>query len=349
LRFPGLCRVAIAALVLLVAPAAVAGELEEAPFGLRLGLATDRASSFTDVVGLAASAAYPYASSVNPAAGDFFRIPPYDYRVVGTLTGNYVAFEDSGWVTAGAGSITYRVPSAGTIIMSYTRLDSHDARSRQGDRFVLRSDDVAVRYSDRFGDGIAVGGGIRLSRSSLGYSSRLEGFPVDTDTDSKGFEIQAGALAPIGREWLVGLSAAAGWNDADTEGEVAVPAPFGPLPIAFNDFTRSKNIRAGLGWRPSESLGFYGDVQYLELRIDEEAVDSVRGFAGVEYLPITAIALRLGASADSHGEVTAHAGLGVYPWKFAQFELAYVYNAFPELRREFGRAHLFSASFALVF
>jgi hypothetical protein len=43
------------------------------------------------------------------------------------------------------------------------------------------------------------------------------------------------------------------------------------------------------------------------------------------------------------------AGLGFYGLKHVQLELAYVYNAFPEVRREFGTAHLVSFSAVLFF
>ena len=43
------------------------------------------------------------------------------------------------------------------------------------------------------------------------------------------------------------------------------------------------------------------------------------------------------------------AGIGFYGLKHALFEVAYVYNAFPELRREFGGAHLLSASIVLYY
>ena len=72
-------------------------------------------------------------------------------------------------------------------------------------------------------------------------------------------------------------------------------------------------------------------------------------FAGVEYLPIQILALRLGGSADTDRQLTLSTGVGFYPTKYFQAELAYVYNAFPEIRKEFGRAHLISLSLATVF
>jgi len=72
-------------------------------------------------------------------------------------------------------------------------------------------------------------------------------------------------------------------------------------------------------------------------------------FSGVEYLPVQIVALRLGGSVDTDGQLTVSAGVGFYPTKYLQAELAYVYNAFPEIRKEFGRAHLISLSLAIVF
>ena len=72
-------------------------------------------------------------------------------------------------------------------------------------------------------------------------------------------------------------------------------------------------------------------------------------FGGVEYLPFAAVALRLGGSLDTDRQTTVSGGIGVYALKNFQAEIAYAYNAFPEVRREFGRAHLLSVSLVLVY
>jgi hypothetical protein len=65
------------------------------------------------------------------------------------------------------------------------------------------------------------------------------------------------------------------------------------------------------------------------------------GRLGFEWLPRSFIALRASGTVDSDRQVS--------PIKNVQGELAYVYNAFPEVRKEFGRAHLITASVAFVF
>jgi opacity protein-like surface antigen len=334
-----------------------AGDLSDEAFGLRLGLALDRASTFTDVVGLSASTSYPYLSSVNPAAGDFLREPPNQFRIVGTLTGAYVAFNNGSSLLAGAASATYRLPTAGTILASYTRIDSQDVESHQGDHFTLRSNELRLSYSHLLDKWISVGGSVRLTESRLGMSTLFSDFPVHTDTESLGVEGSVGVLVAPHRHWLIGVFAALGWSRGETTGFADLPPPpFGPglMPIDFSDNTRSLNIRGGLGWRPSEKFSAYADWQYLRLTNDrngssDDSADVGRMYAGVEYLPIQILALRLGGSADTDRQFTVSGGVGFYPTKYFQAELAYVYNAFPEIRKEFGRAHLISLSLALVF
>lgn len=348
---------AIAIVALTTVDPSPAGDLGDEAFGLRLGLALDRASTFTDVTALSASTAYPYLSSVNPAAGDFLREPPNQFRVIGTLTGAYVAFNNGSSIIAGAASATYRLPSAGTILASYTRVDSQDVESHQGDHFTLRSNELRLTYSHLLDTWIAVGGAVRLSQSRLGFSSLFSDFPLHTETESLGVEGSLGVLVAPHRHWLIGLQVALGWTRGETTGFIDFPPePFGPglTSIDFRDNTRSLNIRGGVGWRPSEKFGAYADWQYFRLRNErfgssDDSAEVGRMFAGVEYLPLQVVALRLGGTADTDGQFTVSTGVGFYPTKYFQAELAYVYNAFPEIRKEFGRAHLVSLSLAFVF
>jgi opacity protein-like surface antigen len=348
---------AIVLLALTTAESPSAGDLSDESVGLRLSLALDRASTFTDVIGLSASTAYPYVSSVNPAAGDFLREPPNVFTLIGTLTGAYVAFNNGSSIIAGAASATYRLPTAGTILVSYTRVDSQDVESHQGDHFTLRSNELRLSYSHLLDKWISVGGSVRFTDSRLGLSSLFSDFPIHTDTESLGVEGSLGVLVAPHRHWVIGLLVALGWTRGETTGFVDLPpAPFGPglTPIDFTDNTRSLNIRGGVDWRPSEKFGAYADWQYLRFTnvrngSSDDSADVGRMFAGVEYLPIQILALRLGGSADTDRQFTVSAGVGFYPTKYFQAELAYVYNAFPEIRKEFGRAHLISASVAFVF
>lgn len=329
---------------------AEAWDWHDAPFSLRLGLALDRASNFTDVVGLSASAAYPYGSSVNPANDDILRDPPNDFKFALTGTGLYVPFETGAFITAGAGSASYRLPGAGTLTLSYSKAGSHDAQSSQGDTFRLNSQDFTLGYSHRLEKWLALGGEFKITKSTLKFESSLAGFPLNTETDATGYDVRVGGTVTPAKEWLIALTGGAGWNYAGTSGAVAIPALFGgPMPIDFDTFTRSIVLRAGLGWRPSEKFGAYVDWQYLRLWTNDDSVSVGRTFAGVEWLPHPAMALRLGGSVDSAGKTNVSTGVGFYGFKHVQLEVAYVYNGFPEVRREFGAAHLLSSSVVILF
>ena len=117
----------------------------------------------------------------------------------------------------------------------------------------------------------------------------------------------------------------------------------------MSDTTDSVNLRAGLGWKPSESVGLYVDGQYLHLDNDFGSVDVGRLLLGVEVFPARWLALRAGGSLDTDSNVNVSVGAGIYPSRKVMFELAYVYDAFPEVNHEFGRAHLVSASVVILF
>jgi hypothetical protein len=91
------------------------------------------------------------------------------------------------------------------------------------------------------------------------------------------------------------------------------------------------------------------DAQYLHIANKTDSVDVARGFLGAEIFPVQGLALRLGTSIDTEVQASVSTGVGFYFIKNVPLEIAYSYNAFPEVRREFGRAHLISLSVAVVY
>src|SRR5262245_50694191 len=81
---------------------AYAEDLSNEFVGNRISLAQDRILIFTDAVARQASGAYPIGSSVNPAADDFLRTAPADYRGYGLLISSDIAFEENAWISGGA-------------------------------------------------------------------------------------------------------------------------------------------------------------------------------------------------------------------------------------------------------
>jgi opacity protein-like surface antigen len=313
-------------------------------------VAFDRVSStFTDVVGLSASAAYPTGSSVNPANDDFLRNSPGDPSVVATGSGFYIPFETGPQLTVGAASVSARVPRAGTIAVAYARAESNAARDRQGDLVKLDSQDVTLRYSQIVSSWASVGGEFRISDSGIEVRSTSGESRSTTTTDSVSYDLRIGGLIAPGKNWLIGLVGSAGFTYSQTR-ESLLAEDTGPADgPSFPTFTRSISLRPGIAWRPVENLGVYLDLQYLRLWTDHSSVSVGRVLAGLEYVAGEIFAARIGGSVDSAKAATVSTGLGFYPSKHVSLDIAYVYNAFPEMQREFGRAHLFSAALTLSY
>jgi hypothetical protein len=327
------------------------GDLRDEPVGLRIGLALDRVSSYTDVVGRSASAAHPLGSSANPASDDFLRDPPFDFKAVGSLSTNFGVFNSGAWATGVSANAAYRLADPGTISALFVRTDSHKAVSRQGDEFALRSNQFTLGYSHRISQRYAVGGSVGITEGTLGIDDAFKGLARSAKTNSIGGDFAVGGLLSVNEQWLLGLLGGAGWSRGHTRGAVVVPPPFGTGPVRFKQegTTHSRNVRAGIGWQPLKNLGFYADGQYLHLDNKSGSVDVARGFLGTEIFPMLGLALRLGGSVDTEVQASISSGVGIYFIKNVPVEIAYSYNAFPEVRREFGRAHLISLSVAVVY
>jgi len=327
-------------------------DLDHQPVAFRINLSLDRVSAFTDTLGRSASVAYPLGSSVNPAGYDFLREPPFDFDTVGTFTTNYVRLGTGSTVTGFATTAAHRLPKAGTISATYVRTDSHGGVSRQGDGYVLGSDELTVGYSRRLREGLAIGGSVKLLHSFLDIEDAFMGSPRETDTDSEGITFNAGVMAALSERWLAGVCGGIGWTNSDADGRLKFPnPPFGPgtVPFSEHDSTRNINVRAGLGYRATDQLGIYADWQYLHLDGGMGSLDIGRMYAGLEATPSPVWTLRLGGSLDTEHEGTVSAGVGFQGIEGVPIQLAYVYNAFPEVNQEFGRNHLLSLSAVLVF
>jgi hypothetical protein len=329
-----------------------AEDLRGVPVPFRINLALDRVSSYTDVVGRGASAAHPLGSSVNPASYDFLRDPPFNFKAVGSLSSNVGVFNRGTWATGLSANAAYRLAEVGTISALFVRTDSHNAVSEQGDEFSLRSNQFSLGYSQRISKRFSLGANIRVSEGNLGIDDSFLGFPRGTKTDSIAGDFTLGGLLFVNERWSLGLLGGAGWAPSHTKVAVDLPQPpFGPGPftLKLKDTTHSRHVRTGIGWRPVDYLGVYMDSQYLHIDNKSGAIDVARGFLGAEMFPLQGLALRLGTSVDTEAQATFSTGIGVYFIKNVPLEIAYSYNAFPEVRREFGRAHLISISVAVVY
>jgi len=336
-----------------IAGPAPAWEWRGEPLSFRIRLALDRASVFTDVVARSATAAYPYGSSPNPAADDFQREPPNDFTVVGSATGSFIAFGGGPSLSGGSVSGSWRPPFGGTLTAFYSRTDSRDVSSAQGDHFALHSNEITIRYSrSLLPERLSVGAGVRFIDSTLGVNDLFFDFPRRIITDTVGVEGQLGVVGRVHPQWLLGLFVTGSWSRPESQVTAFLPPPpFGPDTVraTVKDEVRSINVRGGAGWQPKDWFSLFADAQYLQLSGDQGSAEVGRLYTGIEISPIRSIVLRAGGTVDTQGKMSMSTGVGIYLLKAIQAEIAYSYNAFPEVRREFGPAHLISLSIIGVY
>lgn len=324
-----------------------AGDFLDEPVGARITMAKDRIQVFTDTIARQASAAYPLASATNPAADDFVRTAPADYEGYGLLITSELFFDNGTEITGGGAIGSVRLPDAGTISVAYVRFDSHDGQSRQGDDYVLRSNEFFLGYSHRIKPFLAVGAEVQFTDSTLKIGDTFVGFPRHTESDTFGVGFDLGALIALHETFTVGLQGGVKWDRTHTDGEVVVPGP--PIPIRLKDTTQISEIKLGLGWRPTQSLGVYADLQYVHLDDDLGTTEVGRAILGTEVIISPTHAWRFGCVFDTEGQAGVSTGLGFYAIDGVAIELAYAYNTFPEVRKEFGRAHIVSLSVIWLF
>ncbi len=333
--------------VAVAAGGAYGGDMRHEPIGARITLAKDRILVFTDTNARQASVAYPLASSTNPAADDFVRTPPADYDGYGLLINSDLFFNNGTSLGGFAAVGSARLDGAGTLTAAYVRLDSHDGTSRQGDKYTLRSNELFIGYSRRLREFLSVGFEVQFTDSTLKIDDMFAGvFPRHTDSSTFGVGFDVGVLVALHETVTVGLHGGVKWDRTDTDGRVLAP---GPVPIDLNDTTEISEIRCGIGWRPTQRLGFYADGQFVHLEDDLGNTDIGRFYVGAEILPNKQWALRVGGVFDTQPQAGVSVGVGYYGIQGLTVELAYTYNTFPEVRHEFGRANLVSASVVLLF
>ena len=341
-------------------PSAWAGDLSDEPFAFRVSLSLDRTAAFSDVLARQASLAHPLGSSDNPATDDFLRDPPFDMRAVVPINTNQVIFESGAWLTSFSVTTGYRLEDRGTLSFTYVRNDTQATGSEDAMNDALRSNEFNFGYSHKVSPWLALGGGVSITDSTLAVDELIGGIipgvgiRSQTHSDSIGVSFSLGALVALSEQWFVGLSGDMGWSRSETDGVALIPSgpPPAPLiasPVDITDTTHARAVGWGVGWRPSREVGVYSDWLYRHLESDQGSVDVGRWLLGVEVFLKPELVVRAGLSLDTFEEISLSTGVGYYGIEGLPLEIGYVYNAFPEVHPETGRAHLVSLSAVFVF
>lgn len=345
----------IVSIVALLATIAAADTADE-DFLFRLAFSLDRASNYSSTAALQATTAYPRGSSVNPATDDLLRVE--NPAVIATMTHLQTWSESGAWLTATSGTASLSVPEAGTFTLAYARTDTIDDSGYQSREHSLTSNEFFAGYSRRLSDTIALGLQFRYldaevtNQTTVAESGVELDAQLDHDLDEWSFSV--GIYVQIDDQWSFGLAGGYAFGEVKTDVLGLGPAPPFPPPGTLlrvtEDDVRLSSVRTGLGYRFSELLAIYGDASYLHIETDNEgSADQGRFALGVEWTAAEAIVIRSGVLVDTDAEVTFSAGLGLYMFRHLPIDIAYQYNAAPEVKEEFGRFHLLTLSVVFRF
>lgn len=354
-----LCRIVLrGAFFSTMFPGAVMAAVSDQPFVLRLMISLDRSSNFSDTAGRQASIAFPGGSSDNPAATDWQ--PRSDLNPAAAFTNIHAVSSSGAWITAEAATVNVKLPDSGTLSLAYARTDTNQEETRQGLSDNLRSNEFFATYSRRIDEKVAVGGTLRFTDSVLKeqyFEPRVGGLALESKVESRLVDFSLGLLTEPRSGWFAGgvMSMSWGKSDAVIRNAVPLPALFGMVPEGtaldrFGDDIWSLGARAGMGYAHDPTYGVYLDAQYLIVHSKKAgSVEVARIMTGLDLRLSRSVVLRAGVGVDSDQDVTLSIGASYRGGGPLSVDVAYQHNGQPEIRREFGRFDLLSASLSYRF
>ncbi len=348
-----LCLGLIAGACMIPTNPARAGDLNSEPFEIRLWIAMSRAVNSTDAIGREASAAYPSASSDNPAAADLRDFEPAGSRGFFCAGMHHITFSDGAWMIAEDVNGFLRFNTKGTLSMGYVHIGTQNGRTKQGFEDDVSNHEFLFKYARPVSPNLYLGVGFIMNNMNLEYGELFQGVPRNTHDHSISGSFTLGSIWQPTPKWTVGVLAGAGWTGSEVDGVVHLPGPM-DVPFQSDLTTRSLNFKTGFGWRATQGLAVYSDAQYFRLDNSMTMQDVGRFYLGADFYLSRRISLIAGSSVDTNAHASASAGLGIEMMKPGtltptRFKLTYQYNPLPEIGQEFGTGHLVSATMVFSF
>jgi len=325
-------RTVLAALLpLLIAGRAVAGDLDDAPFGLRLEAALSRFSRYPDIAGLGgASAAAPWGSSHNSASLAWEPMRGASLQYSGIL------FDEGTAVHVLSQSASFPTTDHGVFQPSLAEAFSNTETMRDGFDFRYRALIGELTWAKRTDARTALGFGFSYSSSDIEVGF---GGQTASETDSDSFTVRAGVLHELGEGFLGGFAVDYGISTSETTSPDA----------RQDDTTRQVLLRPGICYRFAPGTRVFCDYQFGYFNDGRDSLSVHRLYAGVDHPLKEYLSLRVGTAVDVEGNVSFAAGFGVFPSERVFIDFSYSYDAFPELDAEFGRSHVLAFAVSFVF
>lgn len=332
--------------VMSIASVSAAGEFEKTPFGLRLGAALSRFSSYADVAAVGgASSGSQWSSSNNPASTD--------WKVMAggktlSLSPQYalLSFAEGTNIHIFSQSATVDLGDWGTIQPAVALANSNESNDRTtGLDFNYDLYYGQIQWGKKINDQWSLGLAFTASSSEIDYDFGPLSI-IDSTSDSYSF--RAGVLNQPAERWLIGASLEGGWTDTKTD-TFLFPGVF-----TTDDTSFSVVFRTGVSYEYADDPEADHSAIYFDYHLghfwdshDELTVHSFHG--GVDHMITEGLWARVGGSVDHRGNPSATVGVGVYPTDWLTVDVAYQWGFFPELNPEFGEAQAVVISVSIAF
>lgn len=322
---------------------AYAGGFDGKDFSLRFPAALNRFSSYADVAAAGgASAGSKWQTSVNPASTAWL---PMTATFQMSLNPQYSAiiFDQGTVLHVISESITKDFNSLGTFQATAAQVRSNERSDRQGVTFGYDMDYIQLQWGRHLTPDLAIG--LNLNYATAEVTNTIDSAVLANST-SDSYGIRGGLLYRIVPDLLAGLVVDYSTSPAKTNVYDLFGSGSGDL--VFHDRTKQFILRTGPSYEYAKDSTLNLDYQYNYTKNNTGRLDVHRLYLGVDHRIIDALFVRGGCVLDTHGNSSWTGGLGIYPFKQFSIDLGYQYNMFPEIKQEFGRAHLATISLSLI-
>lgn len=317
-----------------------AENIDQHSFSLRFPAAFSRFSSFASVTANGnAQAASEWSNSCNPASAAWPR-PSQLYTNNASAMFSAVRFDQGTDVYVAGAAAVLCVDELGAFVPCAVQIHSNHAPTSAGNGYEMDADYFHAQWGKQIAEDWAVGMNVNFTGTETKFD--LGGAPLShTQSDAYGFRI--GSLHQATQTLRLGLVVDYSWSPSWTE-------KFSPASARTADETQRVLARPGVVWQFTPRGKLYLDYQGGVFWNNTGSLWVHRFPIGVEYWLVPGLLVgRMGTTADTFGDASVSAGLGVQIGSRVFVNIAYQDGTFPELRQEFGEAHTFALSLGVGF
>jgi hypothetical protein len=332
-------------MVLASAMTSLARDLDRFDFSLRFPAAISRFASYADVAALGnAQAASEWSSSNNPASAAW---PHANQKYANSLAPQFTTlrFREGTDLYVFAEAVTLKIADYGVFLPGAAQIRSNHERDSDGLGFQFDANYFQIQWGKLLGKDWAIGANFNVTPSDTQFD--LDGTTI-ARSRGESYDFRLGAVHQLSRDLRAGLVFDYGF--APARSDLLVLSALGLTTLRTEDTTHQVLLRPGITWEYAKGCTLYLDYQ-AGVFVNNTGTLWVHRFPiGIEHSLIKNILfLRAGVTIDTRGDVPVTTGIGLSLSERASVDLAYQYNMFPEIRREFGSAHTFVASVGCAF